>query len=259
MSGLDRISEAFRRSRPAFMPYVMLGYPTREESLDVVRGLVQAGADLLELGVPFSDPLADGPVIQAAAQRSLENGTTLQDCLAMTRQLRREGIDTPALLMGYLNPLLAYGPERLAGDAAEAGLDGFIVPDLPPEEAEEFGRLCQANGLAFIYFLAPTSTPERIRLVARRARGFVYLLSVTGVTGARQSLPAYLDGFVQRVRTETDLPLAVGFGIQNGAQARAVGRLADGVIVGSALVRCAGRSLGEVEALATEIKSAMRE
>lgn len=257
MTGIERISAAFSK-HPAFMPYSVLGYPTRQASLDVVKTLVEAGADLLELGVPFSDPLADGPTIQAATQKSLENGTSLKDCLAMTRELRDSGVDTPALLMGYVNPMLAYGLEQFTADAATAGVDGFIVPDLPPEESEELETLCNQHGLALVYLLAPTSTPERIAQVVKKSRGFIYLVSLTGVTGARSELSPDLGDFIKRVREQTNTPLAVGFGIGNGDQARAVAELADGVIVGSALVKQAGHSTGAVRALAAELRSALQ-
>ncbi len=257
MTGIERISAAFATGRPAFMPYSVLGYPTRLASLEVIKTLVEAGADLLELGVPFSDPLADGPTIQAAAQKSLENGTTLRDCLAITRELRVQGITTPVLLMGYVNPLLAYGLAQFVADAAAAGVDGFIVPDLPPEEAAEMDGLCRQHGLALVYLLAPTSTPERIKLAAQKSQGFIYLVSLTGVTGARRDLPPDLAEFVQRVRAVTAMPLAVGFGIGNGPQAAAVAQLADGVIVGSALVKCAAESVGQVRALAEELRRAL--
>jgi tryptophan synthase alpha chain len=258
MTGIDRIKQAFTPVRPAFMPYSVLGYPTRQAGLDVVKTLSEVGADLLELGLPFSDPLADGPTIQAATQKSLENGTTVKDCLAMVRELRQQGVDTPALLMGYVNPMLAYGLEQFVADAAAAGVDGFIVPDLPPEEAEELETACAQHGLALVYLLAPTSTPDRIKLVAARSRGFIYLVSLTGVTGARTELPPDLTDFVERVRAETDKALAVGFGIGNGAQARAVGELADGVIVGSALVKRAGESVDSVRELAVELRAALQ-
>ncbi len=258
MTGTERIRNAFSKDRPAFMPYTVLGYPTRQASLETVQILVQAGADLLELGIPFSDPLADGPTIQAATQKSLENGTTLKDCLAMTRELRQQGIDTPALLMGYVNPMLAYGLEQFVADAAAAGVDGLIVPDLPPEEAGELESACIAHGLALVFLLAPTSTPERIKQVAKKAQGFIYLVSLTGVTGARNTLSSGLSDFVARVREQTDTPLAVGFGIGAGEQARAVAKLADGVIVGSALVKQAAESMENVRVLATELREALR-
>lgn len=255
--GRERISATFRPSRVAFMPYCVLGYPTPEASLRVIQELVACGADLLELGVPFSDPLADGPVIQAATQRALQNGVTLRGCLSMLAGLRASGITVPALLMGYLNPILAYGLDRFVADSAAAGADGFIIPDLPPEEADELEAACRAHGLALVYLLAPTSSPERIAVVAARSEGFIYLVSLTGVTGARARLSDELADFVTQVRNATHKPLAVGFGIASGEQAGAVGRLADGVIVGSALVERAGRSLDEVRQLANEIRRAL--
>jgi tryptophan synthase alpha chain len=257
MTGIERIRNAFAQGHPAFMPYMVLGYPTRQTSLDTVQTLVEAGADLLELGIPFSDPLADGPTIQAATQQSLENGTTLTDCIDMTRELRQQGVDIPALLMGYVNPILAYGLEQFVADAVEAGVDGLIVPDLPPEEAGDLETLCNDHGMALVYLLAPTSTPERINLVAKKSRGFIYLVSLTGVTGARNELSPGLADFVARVREQTDTPLAVGFGIGNGEQAQTVAQLADGVIVGSALVKKAAESTDSVRVLATELRTAL--
>jgi tryptophan synthase alpha chain len=257
MSGIDRIKSAFTTGRPAFMPYAVLGYPTREGGLETIRALVEAGADLLELGVPFSDPLADGPTIQAATQKSLENGTTMKECLAMTGELRAQGIETPALFMGYINPILAYGQAQFVADAAAAGVDGLIVPDLPPEEAEELEALCDEYGLALVYLLAPTSTAARIKLITQKSKGFIYLVSLTGVTGARNELSPDLAEFVARVRAETETPLAVGFGIGTGAQAQAVGQIADGVIVGSALVKRAAESPDSVRELAVELRAAL--
>lgn len=242
MTGIERIQNAFTPDRPAFMPYSVLGYPTRQAGLEVIKTLAAVGADLLELGVPFSDPLADGPTIQAATQKSLENGVTLKDCLAMVRELRQQRVDTPALLMGYVNPLLAYGLAQFAADAAAAGVDGLIVPDLPPEEAAELETACAQHGLALVYLLAPTSTPDRIKLVAERSQGFIYLVSLTGVTGAREALSDGLADFVARVRKVAKTPLAVGFGIARPDQAAAVAQLADGVIIGSALINAAGKS-----------------
>jgi len=257
MSGITRVQNAFTKGHPAFMPYAVLGYPTREGSLKVIKALADEGADLLELGVPFSDPLADGPTIQAATHKSLENGTTVKDCLAMTRELRANGVDTPALMMGYINPIMAYGMEQFVADAADAGVDGFIVPDLPPEEAGEFEALCKKHDLALVYLLAPTSGQGRVKFITRKSQGFVYLVSLLGVTGARSELPPDLADFVKRVRAETDKPLAVGFGIGNGEQAQLVGSIADGVIVGSALVKCAGESVDRVRELAAELRAAL--
>jgi len=246
---LAEIERAFAR-RPALMPYFPLGYPDPESSIDVVESIARAGADLIELGLPFSDPLADGPVIQRATQVALQNGMTVARGLRMTAELRRRGVRIPLILMSYFNPLLAYRLPRLVADAAEAGADGFIVPDLPIEEADDLETLCLDRNLALIYFLAPTSTPERVSRVTRRARGFIYAVSLTGITGARDHLPADLSEFIHRVKALARCPLAVGFGISTPEQAATVGRLADGVIVGSALVSAAGnghatRSAGE--------------
>ena len=241
------------------MPYQMLGHPSMQASPAVITALANAGADLFELGLPFSDPLADGPTIQAAAQQSLDNGVTVAQCLTLVRDLRRRLPDPPFCLMGYINPILAYGAERFLHEAAEAGVDGLIVPDLPPDEpeAEEMATLCARFGIAPIYLLAPTSTAERIELGVLRSQGFVYLVSVTGITGARAALPADLSDFVQRVRRiATQRPagerpyIAVGFGIGTPEVAAQVAQIADGVIVGSALVKLAGSSVQPAEAVA---------
>jgi tryptophan synthase alpha chain len=257
MTGIERITDAFQPHQTALMPYAMLGYPTPDISLQVVQTLVTAGADLLELGVPFSDPLADGPTIQAAGQRALENGVTLTRCIKMAAELRNRGVRTPALLMSYANPIVAYGVQRFAADSAVAGVDGFIVPDLPPEEAGELEDACRQHSLALVYLLAPTSPSERIALVAEKSQGFIYLVSLTGVTGARDALPPGLADFVARVRAVACKPLAVGFGIGTGEQARAVAQLAEGVIVGSALVQRAGESMDRVRTLAVELRQAL--
>lgn len=240
--GRARIAAAFeavrREQRAALMPYFTLGYPDRQTSLAIVTAIAQAGADLIELGIPFSDPLADGPTIQRSTQIALEAGANLAGCLEMVAELRRINVVQPLILMGYFNPILAYGLERFVAQAAEAGADGFIVPDLPPEEAGEMEAACRAHGLALVYLVAPTSTPNRLALAARRTSGFLYLVSLTGVTGVRASLPPDLRAFVARVRAQArpDLPLAVGFGISTPEQAAAVGGLVEGVIVGSALI-----------------------
>ncbi|WP_298981255.1 tryptophan synthase subunit alpha [Caldilinea sp.] len=259
MTGLERIEAVFRRcraeGRAAFMPYHAMGYPDRQKTLHIIRTLSEIGADLFEIGIPHSDPLADGPTIQTATYTALMQGTTVKDCLAMVRELRAMGVDQPFCAMSYYNPIFAYGVERFVEDAATAGVDGLIVPDLPPEEAGELEAACRQAGLATVYLLAPTSTEERIRYVASHCTGFIYLVSVTGITGARSELPPDLAEFVARVRRHTDLPLAVGFGIANGAQAAAVARIAEGVIVGSALVKAAGGEdgLARVAALGREL------
>ena len=262
-TGVERIAAAFARARAdgraAFMPYHAMGYPTRAVTLEAMVALGEAGADLFEIGIPHSDPLADGPTIQTATYEALMQGTTVKDCLAMTTELRAAGMTQPFCAMTYFNPLMAYGVQRFVDDAVAAGIDGLIVPDLPPEEAQELEDACRAAGLATIYLLAPTSTEGRIRLVAQHATGFIYLVSVTGITGARTELPPDLADFVARVRRATRLPLAVGFGIGTGAQAAAVARIADGVIVGSALVKAAGgEGVEAVRALALELAAGVR-
>ncbi len=242
---MSRIDAAFK-NRPVFMPYFPLGYPDLETSIDGIETLAQNGADLVEVGLSFSDPLADGPVIQHATQVALEKGITIRKSLDAVAELRRRGVAIPLVLMGYYNPLLAYGLPRLVRDARTAGADGFIVPDLPLEEAAELESL--AGDLPLIRMLAPTTPPERMERVARNARGFIYLVSVTGVTGARRSLGDGLGDLVARVRTHTAAPVCVGFGISTPEQARAVAAFADGVIVGSACVQAIGESKNPVAA-----------
>lgn len=257
-NGFSRIAAAFRKAQlrqtAALMPYFTLGFPDRQTSMAVVEAIAPY-SDLIELGVPFSDPLADGPTIQRSTQIALEQGTTTVACLEMVRTLRRRGVETPFLLMGYYNPILAYGEARYVQDAATAGADGFIIPDLPPEEAGKLQQLATSYGLALIHFLAPTSSPARIRHVTARAQSFIYLVSLTGVTGARRTLSQDLADFIARVRAQTDLPLAVGFGIGTPEQAAVVGRLADGVIVGSALINAANAAADKPKAVAQFVHS----
>jgi tryptophan synthase alpha chain len=248
-SGVQRIAAVFERARAenraALMPYLTLGYPNPRTSLDLVEAAVAGGADLLELGVPFSDPLADGPTIQRATHVALQQGTTVARCLRMARELRQRGVTVPFIFMGYCNPILAFGEAAFCRACCEAGVDGLIVPDLPPEEGGTLEQACRQYNLALVYLLAPTSTPVRIRLVSERSQGFVYLVSVVGITGTRERLPPDLAAFVGRVRAATHKPLAVGFGISTLEQARQVATLADGVIVGSALLRSAADTDGQ--------------
>lgn len=251
MKGLEHISTAFdvarREGRPALMPYFTLGFPTQGASVQIVSAIARAGADLIELGVPFSDPLADGPTIQHSTQVALEGGMSVPRCLAIVAQLRLNGISQPLLLMGYYNPILSYGIGRFVTEAAQAGADGLIVPDLPPEEAGDLEKHCRASQLALVFLVAPTSTSERLALVAAHSTGFLYLVSLTGVTGARDQVSSGLEEFIARVRRVTSLPLAVGFGISTPGQASQVGRLAEGVIVGSALIHAVGESREPVD------------
>jgi tryptophan synthase alpha chain len=240
---MGRIEERFtalkKANRKAFIAYLTAGDPEMETTAKLIPALEAAGVDVVEIGVPFSDPTADGPVIQAAFQRSLKRGATLAKILAMIAVLRRtSGI--PIVLFGYYNPILSYGPEKFAADAAASGVDGILVVDLPPEEAHELRRFTDPAGLAFITLVAPTTDPARARKILRGATGFVYYISVTGVTGTAVPRPDDVRRDVERIQEMTPLPVAVGFGISTPDQAAAIAPLADGVVVGSALVRLIG-------------------
>jgi tryptophan synthase alpha chain len=246
---MNRIENAFK-NKPIFMPYFPLGYPDLPTSIDVIEALAKNGADLIEVGLSFSDPLADGPVIQQATQVALEKGITVKKSLAAVAELRKRGVTIPLILMGYFNPMLAYGLKKFIHDAREAGADGFIIPDLPLEEAEEFTSVVGADGrppLPLIQMLAPTSPDERMESIGRNAKGFIYLVSVTGVTGERREISNDLGALISRVRAHTSAPVCVGFGIGTPEQAKQVGQLADGVIVGSACVKTIGGSSKPVE------------
>jgi tryptophan synthase alpha chain len=240
-SGADRIAAAFAHSgkRAALMPYLMGGHPDLETSRACLHAAVDAGADLIELGIPFSDPLADGPVIHAAGSQALEAGVKPPDVLALGNEIADR---VPVLLMVYANLVLAHGGEDFSHRAAEAGAAGLIVPDLPHEEAETVRAGCKAAGLALIPLVAPTTTDALLKQIGAAANGFVYAVSLVGTTGERGDLPPGLAELVERIRAATAVPVAVGFGISTGQQARAVGELADGVIVGSRVVRAAGEA-----------------
>jgi len=258
-SGLDRIAAAFATARAegraALMPYYTVGFPDLATSEAVIQAIAGAGADLIELGIPFSDPIADGPTIQYSTNAALQAGASVARCFETAAHLRANGLMQPFLAMGYYNPILAYGPERFAADAAKAGIDGFIVPDLPLEESEQLAAAARLQQQALAFLLAPTSPPERVAAVASHSTGFVYLVSVTGVTGARRSLPTDLAEFVGRVRAVTDTPIAVGFGISTPGQAERAAKLADGVIVGSALINAVRAGSNAPDAAAAFVRS----
>jgi tryptophan synthase alpha chain len=246
----DRIAAAFQK-RPAFMPYYPIGYPTVDASVEAIVALTRHGADLVEVGLPFSDPLADGPVIQQATQTALANGVTTRLALDCVAKIRNAGVEIPLILMAYVNPLLAYGLGRMTEDALAAGVDGFIIPDLPVEESDEAIQAFTGK-LPLIRMLAPTTTPERARRICRESQGFLYVVSVTGVTGQREKVSAGLPDLLVRVRAEATakMPVCVGFGISNPAQAAEVGKLADGVIVGTACVKTIGEAADPAKAAA---------
>jgi tryptophan synthase alpha chain len=237
----DRLAEMFARTRaegrPAVIPFVPGGWPEPDATLEIVRAAVEGGADAFEIGVPFSDPIGDGVTNQVAYQQALGQGVTPPAILDAVRAIRRAGIRVPLLLMGYCNPLLAYGLNSFVHDAAEAGVDGLIVVDMPPDEAGELEPLVRAAGMHMVYLLAPTSDSGRIAKIAQHASGFIYCVSVTGVTGTRTQLSDELPAFLDRVRQQTDVPLAIGFGISTREHVEAVGKLADAAIVGSAFVQ----------------------
>lgn len=237
----DRIAEMFARTRaegrPAVIVFAPAGWPEFDATVEVVEAAIAGGADAFELGMPFSDPLADGVTNQEAYQQALAQGTTPATLLDNVRALRARGVSAPLLIMGYFNPILAYGIERFVTDAAAAGVDGLIIVDLPPGEAAELEQPARRAGLSMVYLLAPTSTDERIRAVAEHASGFIYCVSVTGVTGARDELPEELAEFMARVRAASDLPLAVGFGISARRHVETVAAIADAAVIGSAFVR----------------------
>jgi tryptophan synthase alpha chain len=243
----ERIQDSFarlaREGRRGLIPYVTAGDPDPAASGHILRELVRGGADLLELGIPFSDPMADGPVIQAAMGRALRAGTTLARVLELCAEFRREDTRTPIVLFGYLNPLWRYGLERFARDAVTAGADGLLVVDLPPEEAEEVTTHTRPAGLDFIALFAPTSSLQRMRTIARQASGFAYYVSMAGVTGGQvQDLEPVAQGVAQ-VRQACGLPVAVGFGVKTGADAQRIAAFADAVVVGSALVDAMAHAL----------------
>jgi tryptophan synthase alpha chain len=261
-TGLEAIQAMFDRARAegraAFLPYFPIGFPSFEESIEAVLAMAEVGVDGFEIGIPFSDPLADGPVIQAATQIALENGTTVRRSLEAVRHLRDRGVRQPLLMMGYINPLLAYGLDSFVRDARDAGASGLIVPDLPVEEADLLLERCSQAGMALVLFLAPTSSPQRIAMVAQRASGFIYVVSLTGITGERSDLPPDLADFIARVREHAGAtPLVLGFGISRPEQVRRVSQWVDGFIVGSALVRAGSQGVPAIKALTESLYAAL--
>ncbi|MCA0199518.1 MAG: tryptophan synthase subunit alpha [Proteobacteria bacterium] len=239
-SATTRIDRRMRKlkgeGRPALVTYFMGGDPDYDTSLSIMRALPRAGADIIELGMPFSDPMADGPAIQLSSQRALKHKTKIADVLAAVKAFRETEIDTPVILMGYYNPIYHYGAQEFAQDAAAAGVDGVIVVDLPPEESSELTVHLRANNMHMIFLTAPTSSDQRLPVILKEASGFVYYVSITGVTGTATANENAVKDAVARLRRHTDLPIAVGFGIRTPEQARAIGAHCDAAVVGSAIV-----------------------
>ena len=237
---MSRIDGAFAKirseKRTGLVAYVTVGFPDLDATLEIVPALFTGGADVVELGVPFSDPLADGATVQRSTHRALEQGITLRICLETTLRLRNSGVDGPLVFMSYLNPLLAYGMERFFRDAQRASLDGLILVDTPLEEAEEIRKEARAAGIDLIQLIAPTTPEERVSRMVRSATGFVYCVSVAGTTGARDDLPPELPELVARIRRHTGLPIAVGFGVSRAEHVASIGQVCEAAVIGSAIV-----------------------
>ncbi len=264
---MTRIADTFTQLRArgevGLIPFITAGDPDIETTFALVHEMVRQGADIIELGVPFSDPMADGPTLQRAAERALQHGTSLAHVFELVRRVR-QSLTVPILLFGYYNPIWRYGRERFAADARQAGVDGVLCVDLPPEEAEELKRETDRHDLDMIFLLAPTSSLDRAQRVLTRARGFVYYVAVTGVTGVRAALPADLSAMVRRIRAISPVPVGVGFGISSAEHVVQVAGVADAAIVGSAISQVIEQSLGQpdmvprVGALIAELKTALR-
>ncbi len=237
---MNRIDRTFKRlkgeGRKAFIPYIMAGDPNLDKTMERVLMLQECGADIIELGVPFSDPVADGPTIQRAAERALKAGVSLKKMIAFMKELRKRS-EIPVIFMTYYNPIFKYGEEGFVADAADAGVDGFIIPDLPPEEAGGLIKSCRSRKLDTIFLVAPTSTAERMKRIATASQGFIYYVSMTGITGSKLSLEEQFREHVGRLRETSGKPVSVGFGISTPDDARIMSAVADGVIVGSAIVK----------------------
>jgi tryptophan synthase alpha chain len=253
--GSTRIDRRFaalkKEGRPALVTFVTAGDPDHDTSLAIIKALPKAGADLIEIGMPFSDPMADGPAVQASGQRALKSGQTLKRTLAMVEQFRATDPDTPIILMGYYNPIYSYGNERFLNDAKAAGVDGLIIVDLPPEADDELCLPALKIGLNFIRLATPTTDDKRLPVVLKNTSGFVYYVSILGITGMASPDASKVAKAVERIKRHTMLPVAVGFGVKTAAQARAIGATADGVVVGSAIVSAVKDSL-DAEGRATK-------
>ena len=248
--------------RKALIPYVTAGFPVPATTVPMLHALVEAGCDILEIGVPFSDPMADGPAIQRSSEAALKHGVGLVDVLGMVREFRATDASTPIVLMGYANPIEAMGVERFVADAAKSGVDGVIVVDYPPEECVEFAALCAKNGIDQIFLLAPTSTDARIKAVAKMGRGYLYYVSLKGVTGAGHIDVSQVAAQLPKIRAVSKLPIGVGFGIRDAASAKAIAAVADAVVIGSRIIEeieAAGEAdaAARVGALVRSIRAAL--
>jgi tryptophan synthase alpha chain len=255
---MSQITEIFKGRHKALVAYITVGYPDINATPHIAQALAESGSDIIELGIPFSDPLADGATIQKASYQALQNGTTPKICLEVAEEIRKK-IKTPLVFMTYYNPVLNYGLEAFCRNCGTAGINGLIVPDLPPEEGADLETIARKHDIDLIYMLAPTSTEKRIREAGKRSRGFIYLVSLTGVTGAREELPPEIEDFVKKVREKAKQPLCVGFGISSAEQAKRVVATADGVIVGSRLIQLIEEdaTLGSLKAFVTSLRQSL--
>jgi tryptophan synthase alpha chain len=251
---MSRISNVFeklkQKNEKALIPFITAGDPDSDTTDQLLKCLVDNGADIIELGVPFSDPMADGPTIQAASQRALTNSFSMERIFDHVKKVRTYS-ETPIILFGYYNPFLHYGIDKLCTDAKDAGVDAFLIVDLPPEEASEIKKYADDNEIDIIFLLAPTSTDDRIKLIANKASGFIYFVSVTGVTGARSSLDTSLSSYIKQIRKFTDLPVGIGFGISSPEHVREVAEYTDAVIVGSAIIKIIEKNSASPDLIST--------
>jgi tryptophan synthase alpha chain len=257
----SRIEKTFKRlkklGKKAFIPYIMAGDPSLDKTKDIVFLFEECGADIIELGVPFSDPLADGPTIQRAAERALRNGVTLRKVISLVIDLRQK-TRIPIVLMTYYNPVFKYRENDFIKDAKDAGVDGVIIPDLPPDEAKDFIKMSKNAGLSTVFLLAPTSTEDRIQKVIKASSGFIYYVSITGITGANLSLDGSMEVLISKIKKFTDTPIAVGFGISTPEEASAVAKISDGVIVGSAIVKRIHEATDGLESYLMSLRKAIQ-
>ena len=257
----SRIDKTFKRlkkeGKKAFIPYIMAGDPSLQRTKDIVLLFEKCGADIVELGVPFSDPLADGPTIQRASERALKNGVTLRKVISLVKDVRQK-TRIPIVLMTYYNPVFKYREDDFIKDAKDAGVDGVIVPDLPPDEAENFIKISKKTSLNTIFLLAPTSTEDRIKKVIRASSGFIYYVSITGITGAALLLDGSMEVSISNIKKYTDKPIAVGFGVSTPLEATAVAKVSDGVIVGSAIVKRIHETPNELESYLMSLRKAIQ-
>jgi len=255
----QRFEECLAAGKKLLIPYITAGDPNPETTVPLMHAIVEAGADIIELGVPFSDPMAEGPVIQKAMERALEYGTSLTDVLGMVAEFRQKDTETPVVVMGYLNPIEVMGYREFADKASKAGVDGVLTVDIPPEEAEDYIEVFKNKGLAPIFLVAPTTNEARMKLISAAGAGFVYYVSVKGVTGAGHLNTAEVSDKVKKIKTFTDLPVGVGFGIKDADSAKRIAKVADAVVVGSAIVQRIGANASDSGKIKTAVCDLIKE